>query len=123
MRRRYKKEQRAKVRIGVTIQLVRGEDDDLIDAIAAIPEGQRQAAIKSLLRQSYGLPIPKPSSNGSHVDLDALRQELYQELMVAMEHKLTTPRVPPAPPPIEAGDQIDSQTAKERKSRLSKANW
>jgi len=121
---------RAKVRVGVTIQLVKGEDDDLIEAIEALPDGSRQSTIKNLLRQSYGLPIPEPSTNG-YIDLDSLRQSIYQDIMnninaeiqQRVEQSLDAPRLPTAPPPVEAGDVLDNQTANERVSRLKRANW
>lgn len=115
-----RREKRVKERVGITLQLIVGEDDDLIEAIAALPIGGRQSVLKNLLRQSYGMPL---SSNGSHVDFDELRQDMYQELMAEIEKRLSTPYVPVAPPPIEAADQLDSQTANERKNRLNKANW
>lgn len=122
-----KPEQRAKQRIGVTLQLYVGDDDDLINAIASLPNGGRQSTLKTLLRQSYGMPIPEPSNGISEADYETMRQELYevikQELMADLEQKFNTPYTPPAPPSVEAADQLDSRIANERKNRLRGANW
>lgn len=126
MAKKKQQEQRAKERVGVTIQLIVGEDDDLINAIAALPNGGRQSTLKTLLRYSYGMPIPEPVAN-EHIDIDAIkaeiREELYQELMGELEQKFNTPYTPPAPPSVQAADQLDSRIANERKNRLKGADW
>lgn len=132
-------EKRKKIRKGITLQLVVGEDDDLIAAIQTIPENARQQVIKTLLRQSYGLPIPEPSTSGVNVQqLETLRAELFNEwqrwtrelvdnlpsyVQTAVETALATAPQQPAPPPVEAVQQIDEVIAQERANRLKRANW
>lgn len=36
---------------------------------------------------------------------------------------MTTPYTPPAPPSVQAADQLDSRIANERKNRLKGADW
>lgn len=126
MAKKRRQEQRAQKRIAFTIQLVCGEDDDLIEAIRSIDKGQRQAALKNLLRMSYGMPImtePEPPPEPEIIDRDELERDIYERLMQQLEQRLNNPFVPPAPPSVETVDQIDQQTAIERKRRLSGANW
>lgn len=122
MAKQKRKEQRAKERIGVTLQLIVGEDDDLINAIVSIPNGERQATLKNILRQSLGMPLPvveAPQPVPAVVD----EQAIYNKLLQQLEMRLNTPSVPPAPPSVEAADQLDAQTANERRNRLRGANW
>ncbi len=127
MAKKKRQEQRAKQRIGVTLQLYVGDDDDLINAIASLPDGSRQSTLKTLLRQSYGMPIPEQSGGISEADYETMRQELYeairQELMSELDEKLSKPYTPPAPPSVQAADQLDSRIATERKNRLKGAEW
>lgn len=119
MAKQKHKEQRAKERVGVTLQLIVGEDDDLINAIVSIPNGERQSTLKNVLRQALGMPLPVVEVQASPVN----EQEIYERLMQQLEQRLNNPYVPPAPPPVEAENQLDQQTANERKRRLSGANW
>jgi hypothetical protein len=118
------KEQRAKERVGVTLQLIVGEDDDLINAIISIPNGERQATLKNVLRQALGMPLPVVEVQAVAVPNEQeIYERLQQKLMADLEQRLNNPFVPPAPPSVETVDQIDQQTAIERKRRLSGANW
>lgn len=121
MAKQKHKEQRAKERIGVTLQLIVGEDDDLINAIRSLPIGERQAALKNVLRQALGMPLPVVEVETVAPDM-SLYMELQQQIE-ALNERLNNPFVPPAPPSVETVDQIDQQTANERKRRLSGANW
>lgn len=122
-----RKEQRAKQRIGVTLQLYVGDDDDLINAVAALPNGSRQSTLKNVLRQALGMPLPEVSNGISEADYETMRQELYeaikQELLTDLEAKFNAPYTPPAPPSVQAADQLDSRIAMERKNRLKGADW
>lgn len=122
-----KPEQRAKQRIGVTLQLYVGDDDDLINAIGLLPNGSRQTTLKNVLRQALGMPLPEPSNGINQADYETMkaeiREELYQELMGEMDEKFNTPYTPPAPPSVQAADQLDSRIANERKNRLKGADW
>ena len=68
---------RLKQRIGLTAQLVIGEDDDLIQWWESIEPGTGNAAIKTLLRAALNLPIPAPAA-------DAI-QQLYADTSAAFE--------------------------------------
>lgn len=121
-----KQEQRAKERIGVTIQLIVGEDDDLINAIIDIPNGERQMTLKTVLRQALGMPLPAKDVQTivqSIVDEQELYERIHQRVMADLEQKLNTPYTPPAPPSVQAADQLDSRIAMERKNRLKGADW
>jgi hypothetical protein len=74
MAKKKKPEQRAQQRIGITLQLIIGPDDDLINAIGAIESSKRQGVLKTILRQSYGMPIPEPKQDV----IDAIQNELIE---------------------------------------------
>ena len=102
MAKKKRQEQRAKQRIGVTLQLYIGDDDDLINAIGLLPNGSRQTTLKNVLRQALGMPLPEPTNGINEADYETMRQELYeaikQELLADLESKFNTPYTPPAPP-------------------------
>lgn len=56
----YKRNQE---RIAVTLQLVVGVDDDLIQAIEPVEKKHRNAALKSALRRALDLPQPEPQAD------------------------------------------------------------
>lgn len=68
---------RVKERVGVTIQLVIGEDDDLIEWWRTIERGHGQRTVKTALRSSLGLPITDSSTNAI--------QQLYAETSAAFD--------------------------------------
>lgn len=132
-------------RVTMTVKLRPGKDDDLIAWWQSLEPGNfetdgKQSIIKAVLRAGLELPQPHVETNGEldPLTLDEIRQQLYQEweqwtqqlidslpgyVQNEVEQRLNTPRPVAAPPPVEAADQIDQQTAMERKNRLSKANW
>lgn len=54
---------RLKQRIGLTAQLVIGEDDDLIQWWENIEPGTGNTALKTLLRAALNMPIPQPDAD------------------------------------------------------------
>lgn len=48
------------IRRGVTLQLVEGDDDDLIAAIETLPPGRRMPTLKKALRAALGYIVPEP---------------------------------------------------------------
>ncbi len=71
-------------RIPATIQMVQGEDDDLIAWYTALPKGERHQALKDVVRAGLGLVIKPDVHRESKTlfeadQLEALRQDLYRE--------------------------------------------
>lgn len=132
-------EKRKQIRQPLTVQLVAGRDDDLIEWWLSLPKGERRAEVaKTVLRVGLELPIPDPQSGiGAH-ELDALRNELFSEwqnwtrqlvdnlpsyVQTAVETALATAPQQPAPPPVEAAEQLDEAIAQERANKLKRASW
>lgn len=82
---------------------------------------------------------PNAPNNGiSTHQIEAMQREMYQEwetltrqlvdslpatVQQIVEEALNTPPTHRTPPPVQAVNQIDQQTAAEREARLKKASW
>lgn len=80
---------RLKERIGLTAQLILGQDDDLISWWDSIPPGEGQSAIKSALRYALGLPDERDALIArQRADLEAQESaaaQAFEALRVEME--------------------------------------
>jgi hypothetical protein len=129
-------------RKGVTIQLVEGVDDDLIEAIDAIEDRgeKRQPTLKQWLRESLGFATatqpaafggasPDHSEAFSHLGegLEWLKTAMIN-LQPYLEKKFATISVragvpfgaEPEPPPKE---EVSQEVLDRRKERLGKRGW
>jgi len=73
-----KRERRAKRRMGITAQLVFGEDDDLIAWYKSLPDGAGNQAIKTLLRHSLNLSQPMQPLTPEQAEIESLYGEIDQ---------------------------------------------
>ena len=129
-------------RTALTIQLLPGQDDDLIHWLLSLPAGSRNAAGKAVLRAGLELPAPAapaapaPAVIGSS-ELDNLRaaleqQQQQQARLLNMVQQLAqqiaagvTPVAPqPDAPTIEAQSRLTPEKLQERTARMKQsAKW
>lgn len=74
-------EKRKKERVGATVQLYVGDDDDLIRWLNSLPEKGKNQALKTVLRLGLELPIPEPKQT----EMEAVRSQL-ESLQDAIAH-------------------------------------
>jgi hypothetical protein len=140
----------SKNRTQANIQLVYGQDDDLIEWLGNIPKGGRNTALKQVLR--CGLELPQP--DGAKDEISQLKTELAT-LKGAVEHtpqggdrvqrieeelmnigqwinhfqaRLETLLTQSAgqtiqQPVIESTPEMSDDEKRQRKSKLKKATW
>lgn len=77
-------EKRKKERVGATVQLYVGVDDDLIQWLNSLPENGKNQALKTVLRLGLELPIPEPKQT----EMEAVRSQL-ESLQDAIAHMPT----------------------------------
>src|SRR5512138_436750 len=128
--------QRKKQRILAPMQLVVGQDDDLINWYLSFPSGHRQQQLKNAIRRGLGMPVLSQTAplsptiihtNGDTGRIKALESELEQlkkQYAYLIEHleQFTTPAA--TKPVLEAyDDRLTDERIAERKTRLKKAAW
>jgi len=127
-------------RIGVSIQLVKGSEDDadLLKAIEKIPLGERQTTLKNWLRQSQGFKTVLLSDVSGVDHTEALkylvdRMEWLESQMTSLhpylEDKFANVSMrpaafgsPPVDPPQTQGG-ISSETLAKRTDNFNKRKW
>lgn len=108
-----------------TIQLTPGPDDDLINAIKGITEGQRNQALKDALR--VGLGIDKGNAGQVNVselaaDLQWVRQALT-DMPGWLDRKLSRLSVVPGSPKADDGPRLSAEDQERLKQKMKKAAW
>lgn len=103
---------RIEQRVSFTLKLSPETDADLIDLIASIPRGERQGAVRDLLRGSAGLK----------------KRDRMDEVIRAiskLEQKIKEIRVvaPAVIPEVVEPVGISEDEAQRRKAQLKKARW
>jgi hypothetical protein len=71
----------SKNRVGAAIQLVPGQDNDLINWFTNLPKGGRNSALKFVLRNGLDLPQPEEKTD----EINSIKSEL-ENLKRAVDH-------------------------------------
>lgn len=107
-----KKSKRKDSRHSFPLKLCPHKDADLIDLITAIPRGERQGAIRDLLRAGAGLEKRDRMDEVIRA-LSRLEQRLKDIRIVAPTMAASVPEV----------EGISEDEAQRRKAQLKKARW
>lgn len=129
----HKDKKPAKNRVGITIQCVVGEDDDLIKWYENIPRGEGARIIKDALRRSLGMPLKvNPSAPLFGVvteedltkELDRLAIDFRAYVQSEIQRALSTLdyRKSSQFEPVES-DRVDSKKLEKRKQNIMKDTW
>jgi hypothetical protein len=117
-------------RVTLTIKLTDGKDDDLIQWIASIPTGRRQAVVKHLLREALENQDPTTAQRLEQVGQDVawLRAALsemptWMEGLLARVAVVNSGETPTAKPKTEHGDQLSTEGVTRREKRIAKTTW
>jgi len=117
-------------RVTLTIKLTDGKDDDLIQWIASIPAGRRQAVVKHLLREALERRDPTTAQRLEQVGQDvAWLRAALSEMPTWMEGLLSrvavvdTAETASVNPKTERGDQLSTEGVTRREKRIAKTTW
>jgi hypothetical protein len=119
-------------RIPVTIKLTAGKDDDLIDWLASLPKGTRQAVIKDMLREAVKRSRQEANSAAllTQIGQDtAWLRATLSEMPTWMEGVLSRLVVSQAPDSLQAEvkptrtGQLSTAGVTRREKRIAKATW
>ncbi len=115
----------AKQRIPVTLQLVPGKDDDLLEAIQAIPMGRRNTILKAALSAGLNLPIRRPADQLSRLeDIWQALQDMPDWLERKFERLGTLPAATDqADPVITPLPRLTPEEKARRAAKMDKATW
>ncbi|MBZ0284049.1 MAG: hypothetical protein K8L97_25135 [Anaerolineae bacterium] len=132
----------SKNRVGATIQMVYGADDDLIGWYSSLPTKERHQSLKTALRAGVGLADSTPNRTAHPIgvvapeQLEALRNELYAEwstwtrqlvdslpgyVQEHVERALSATGV--ETPVVESAPQLTNKEVDQRVAKLKKASW
>lgn len=130
---------RLKQRIPATIQMVLGEDDDLIDWYLSQPPKQRHQTLKDTLRAGLGLHVHQPAQaaaapviihSDSSAKIAALEAEIKQlrawneQWYAYIQQQLAAGGNGGGGAVLEAvEDRLSDEQMAGRKDRLKKAKW
>lgn len=138
---------RKQQRHALTVQLIAGVDDDLIQWAQGFQNGTRQQAVKYKLRQALDLPIPAPPSPAEvqalRAEFEAIRlgnsdaarvQQLedwmqqmataYNELVQRIDQLGSLPAAAlTSSEPMDSAPQITQEQQQARANKLKKAKW
>lgn len=137
---------RLKKRVGAPIQLVYGEDDDLIKWYGKLPKGQRQQTLKNMLRVALKMPLPAPvatvPTNAADVErvamLETVIGQLQEQLGIQQQWieylyqnggqgQVVATNDQPAPAelyqPVEQAKRVSDDKLTKREKRLKKQGW
>lgn len=135
------RDKRQKQRIAAPIQLVIGEDNDLIDWYLSFPSGTRQQQVKDTLRAGLGLPVqavqpvqaaaaPVIIHSDSSAKIAALEAEIKQlrawneQWYAYIQQQLAAGGSGGGGAVLEAvEDRLSDEQMAGRKDRLKKAKW
>lgn len=124
---------RRKRRVALAAQLVTGDDDDIIAWLEGI-DGNKSAAIKTVVRRGLGLS-PKTTDEVTYEDLEELKQQLDQwaetfsksmqteVVRLISEFAGNGQVVLPADRLNTDGSSIDDQRKQKRDKRIKSAKW
>lgn len=128
----------SKNRIPATMQMVKGQDDDLIDWYLALPDRTRNQALKSVLRMALFGDMPEPSQEQKQFFDERLAQleQEYRQKMTLVDQAIaqlmsrvegiqfqTNGDFVPAEPQIEMVSRLSSERKEQRAEKLKKAKW
>lgn len=116
----------AKKRKPVTVQLVPGKDDELIDAIAVIPAGRRNQVLKAALAFGLGAALRQPEGDARLARIDDIWAAL-QDMPGWFERKFAqlgslTP-VESADPVVLPTPRLSEDEVTQRAAKLARAKW
>jgi hypothetical protein len=107
-----------------TIQLTPGADDDLINAIKGITEGQRNQALKDALRVGLGLENAPPDQMGMTTLAEAVTRIEYQLSTLPGWFKTELSRLSIVPGgKSEDGPRLSPEDQERLKAKMKKAAW
>lgn len=129
----------SKNRIPATMQMVKGQDDDLIDWYLALPDRTRNQALKSVLRMALFGDIPEPSQEQKQLFDERLAQlemeyrqkmalvdQAIEQLMNRVEgiqFQAANGEFIQPEPQIEMVSRLSSERKEQRAEKLKKAKW
>jgi hypothetical protein len=126
-------------RIPATIQMVQGEDDDLIAWYTALPKGERHQILKDAVRAGLGIVVRSDNHREERIDadqLEALWQELRHEwatwtqelveslpnyVQASVEQTINVEATQSHK--VEGSPALSSKEVDQRKVKLKKARW
>lgn len=122
-----KDEKRQQKRVGITVQLIEGVDDDLIQWLSRLPKGERQSTIKRLLRRALRLPMPEDAGR----DVEAEWRRWAEGQIVALQDETLKlrgelsrrPALGIDAPVIDDGARLAQDEIERRANRVDKAAW
>lgn len=118
-------------RIPVTIKLTVGKDDDLIDWLASLPKGTRQAAIKDMLRDAVQRsrqgasttdPLTQIGQDTAWLRAASSEMPTWMEGLLSRIAVIQTAEVPSDVKPGRTG-QLSTDGVARREKRIAKATW
>ena len=117
-------------RVTLTVKLTTGKDDDLIDWLGSLPQGQRQSAVKHMLREAIACEQNSQANQSHQMSQDvAWLRAAMSELPSCLEGLLSRVTVvnavespSPNPKPIRA-DQLSTEGVNRREKRIAKTTW
>ena len=118
------------LRVTLTVKLTTGKDDDLIDWLDTVPQGQRQSAVKRLLREAMAAEQDIQAEHTRQMSQDvAWLRGAMTELPTWLEGLLSRLTVVNAvepssinPKPTRA-DQLSTEGVTRRAKRIANTSW
>ena len=117
-------------RVTLTIKLTAGKDDDLIDWLASLPRGQRQSAVKRLLREALAAEQNVQADHTHQMSQDvAWLRAAMTELPTWLEGLLSRLTVVNAVEPSSINskpiraDQLSTEGVTRRAKRIANTSW
>ena len=118
-------------RVTLTIKLTAGKDDDLIDWLDTVPQGQRQSAVKRLLREALAHEQNPQAEHTRQMSQDmAWLRAAMSELPTWLEELLSRLAIvnavePPSPlnPKPSRADQLSTEGVTRREKRIANTSW
>lgn len=115
-------------RVTLTVKMTTGKDDDLIDWLASLPKGERQALVKRLLRAAVQQRHDDEKRMAQIGQDTAWLRAALSEMPTWMEGLLSRVAVMQAPEtlpdvkPTRTG-QLSTEGVTRREKRIAKATW
>jgi hypothetical protein len=107
-------EKRKKVRVAATVQMVAGEDDDLIVWYRQLPKGAGNREIKEVLRRGLGLPVLEPEAVVEERVIDQKLEWLNDQIQSIQDF------LNQSGPPSSGGIAVDHEAINELRSMFTK---
>jgi hypothetical protein len=129
-----KEKKKPKNRVGITIQCVTGEDDDLIQWYQGIPHGQVARIMKAVLRRNLAMPesieIAAAAPTFGVVTKEDLNQELDKfatdfkvYVQLELQRALSSYDYNPVSNLAPSTEKVDAEKLKQRAKNIDKDSW